>query len=113
MFAPIYTNLHNSITATNAVKTTFYRWLCGATPDLKILAILDYKLGIKLDIPYVNEFVKTAKQLSDTNELAKIHELLSVSRLGGDDKKLLGDYHKNRIWKNSSLFCDEDFLDAD
>lgn len=104
MFAPIYSNLHRSIIATNASKTTFYRWLCGATPNLKLLATLDDKLGIKLDILYVNKFNKTAKQLTQTNEFDKITEILSLSGLGLEDKALLGDYHKNRIWKKNTLF---------
>ena len=104
MFAPIYLNLRNSIFATGAVKSTFYRWLCGAEPSLRHLAALDERLSITITISYLNKFIKTAKELNQTNELEKISKILSSSTLEGEDMLLLADYHKNRIWKKTTDF---------
>ena len=102
MFAPIYLNLQNSIFATGAVKSTFYRWLCGHAPSLRHLAALDERLSITITISYVNKFIKTAKELNQTNEMEKVSKILNSSTLENEDVLLLADYHKNRIWKKTT-----------
>ena len=113
MFAPIYSNLQAATFATGTAKSTFYRWLCGVEPSLRHIASLNERLKIEIPISYLAKFIKTAKALSSTNELDKVVKTINDANLELEDMILLAEYHKNRIWKNSSNvvnaedLCDE------
>jgi len=99
MFALIHKNLHRDEIAIFISKTTFHRWLNGGTPHLWHLNALDKALKTNTTIAYVQKFSNVALQLSQTNELSKVSEILSTSGLNDDEKSLLGDHHKRRIWR--------------
>ena len=99
MFATIHKNLHRKEIASSVSKSSFYRWLNGNTPHLKNLSACDAFLGTKITLEYARKFSAVALQLSQTYEAAKVGMILDKSYLCECDKTLLGDYHKDRIWR--------------
>lgn len=106
MFALIHKNLHRKEIAASLSKTAFHRWLNGGTPHLKNLSNCDAILGTNITIEYARKFSAVALQLFQTNEVDKVHIILSKSYLNDDDKSLLGDHHKKRIWRKLALVDD-------
>lgn len=102
MFALIHKNLRTDRVAIFISKSTFYRWLNGTKPMLWHLSALDEAFKTNTSLAYVRKFSNMALQLSVTNETTKVVELLSSCSLLEEDKKLLGNYHKNRIWGKST-----------
>lgn len=107
MFALIHSNLHRQKIAIFVSKTTFHRWLNGGSPHLKHLAACDEILNTETTIAYVKNFNHVALQLSQTKDLAKISKIIETSNLSSDDKSLLGDHHKKRVWREHNQFSDK------
>jgi len=105
MFAIIHINLHTDRIAHFINKSTFSRWCNGGSPSFVVLSKINEILNLHLTLEYVAKFSRIALQLSNTNEPAKINEILKLSYIEEDDKKLLADYHKNRIWRNLRHDC--------
>ncbi|MGE4396073.1 MAG: hypothetical protein AB7D34_01310 [Sulfurimonas sp.] len=102
MFALIHKNLYREKIATFVSKTTFHRWLNGGSPHLAHLSACDEILNTDSTVAYVRKFTGVAKQLSETNELQKVNEILKISGLEKDDITLLENHHKNRIWRKNT-----------
>ena len=111
MFATIHKNLHRKEIAASVSKSAFHRWLNGGSPHLKNLSACDAILGTNITIEYARKFTSVALQLSQTSEADKITMILAKSYLNDGDKKLLGDHHKKRIWRDISLVRDGELDD--
>jgi len=106
MFAKIHKNLYTDKVAIFISKTTFYRWLNGMSPNLWHIAALDESLQTNTTIAYARIFTSTALQLSKTSSLQTVKEIVAKAKLDEEDKTLLAEHHKKRIWRDQKTLLD-------
>lgn len=106
LFATIYSNLQSQKIANFLTKTTYYRWLNGSMPHISIIYKCNEILHNDMPLAYIHNFITVASKLKNTNELEKVTEIVKNSSIKEEDKKLLSEYHKRRVWRNANKSLD-------
>jgi len=75
-------------------------------PHLSIIYKCNEILSNEMPLSYIYNFITVADKLKKTNELAKVADIVKSSSLEEDDKKLLSEYHKRRVWRNANKSLD-------
>jgi hypothetical protein len=109
---PEFCRIYNDVTAftdaTEIGKSTVYRWLHGTPPSLPHINQIQKFLNIQLSVDYVIEFNKISKQAAEINEIDLLQEIVNESKLTQNDKIIISDFHKKRIWHRTDAFLDGD-----
>ena len=100
MLSVVFKNPDLAAKKLGCTRASIYSWLNGHTPTLASMMKVYEIYEFHMTLAYMYDFFTLIQHLLRMDSLEDMLYRIKISALDSSDKEFLGEYFKNKFWKN-------------